>query len=314
MDDGTGDGRNSDGKLQLPAPAPAQGPVPNNCLMKASHHDELNCTGGPLPGGRQWWGAAPCREGLSLHPTWNVQDALHRWESTECKSSMCRVTQSTVLPQHSCNPSHRCRQGNAHPSLWGVSLALLRLRRQDAAGRNVMRGMVAGECKWLPSRPKRSPKGPSMVTRYMRCKQRRGEARLDETRQGETHGNGMAPKTIKAWVRCDRDQDDLSQAMSTRVLLRTAPAPPSRHRAPGTEHRTHTDSQHLRPCESESESECASGPGNPEWGFSGRLRARSAEVKFAVGALEDHPVRSGAAMLAEPLDQGTIRLDHGERV
>lgn len=32
-------------------------------------------------------------------------------------------------------------------------------------------------------------------------------------------------------------------------------------------------------------------------------------MKFAIGAFENHPMRSRAAVLADPLDQSAVRLD-----
>lgn len=53
--------------------------------------------------------------------------------------------------------------------------------------------------------------------------------------------------------------------------------------------------------------------GDPTGGLSS-LRTHSTQVEFAVGALKDHPVRPRPAMLANPLDQGAVRLDHPKRV
>ena len=44
------------------------------------------------------------------------------------------------------------------------------------------------------------------------------------------------------------------------------------------------------------------------------LCTSSTKVKLAIRALENHPVRSRPAMLANPLDQSAIRLEHLERV
>jgi hypothetical protein len=46
----------------------------------------------------------------------------------------------------------------------------------------------------------------------------------------------------------------------------------------------------------------------------GVLGALPAQMKLAVGALVDCPVRTPPAMLAEPLNQGAIGFDHLERM
>jgi hypothetical protein len=37
-------------------------------------------------------------------------------------------------------------------------------------------------------------------------------------------------------------------------------------------------------------------------------------MKLAIGALPDHPVRTGPTVLADPLDKSVVRLDHSELV